>query len=329
VPCAASVTSVPNPAYHRINPGYASVILVKTLGDSWYNSLQMVLKKRLSHGLEFQSAYTWSKSLDTTQGQLYFADCTDQAELEGTSPLNSRIDKGPSCFDLRHNWHLNLLYHIPNISSDRLPAKFLRGWWVGNIVTARTGFPFTPLVSVGRSNNAIFAGQGTTGIVDRPNVGTDTTSTTFCSGRPSAPGAPCPTGAVTYQFIPFDKDKVITGDPNGWFNPLMFRLAPTGFQGNAGRGILRGPGLSTWDLSLNKDTALPFLGESTKLQFRAEIFNLLNHANFSIPASIGRVFVGTLTDPAGASEAPISNVGKITTTATSSRQIQLALKVIF
>ena len=332
VPCPPAVATVPNPAYRRINPGYASVILIKTLADSWYNSLQMVLKKRLSRGLEFQSTYTWSKSLDTTQGQSYFADCTDQAELEGTSPLNSRLDKGPSCFDLRHNWHLNLLYHFPNINSDRLAAKFLRGWWVGNIVTARSGFPFTPLVSVGRSNNAVFAGQGTTGIVDRPNVGTDTTSGTFrCSGTASAfPGAPpCSNGSVTYQFIPYDKGKVITGDPNGWLNPLMFRLAPTGFQGNAGRGILRGPGLSTWDLSVNKDTGLRFMGESAKLQFRAEIFNILNHANFSIPASIGRTFVGTLTDPAGATEAPIPNVGRITTTSTSSRQIQLALKVIF
>src|SRR5206468_4047015 len=107
-------------------------------------------------------------------------------------PLNSRVDKGPSCFDLRHNWHLNVLYHLPNINSDRFAAKFLRGWWVGNIVTARTGFPFTPLVSVGRSNNAMFAGQGTTGIVDRPNVGTDPTSAPFrCSGTASAfPGAP-------------------------------------------------------------------------------------------------------------------------------------------
>jgi len=332
VPCFAPVATVANPAYHRLNPGYASVILIKTSADSWYNSLQVVLKKRLSRGLEFQSAYTWSKSLDTTQGQLYFADCTDQAELEGTSPFNARMDKGPSCFDVRHNWHMNMLYHIPSINSDRLAAKFLRGWWVGNIITARTGFPFTPLVSVGRSNNAVFAGQGTSGIVDRPNVGTDTTTATFrCSGTSSAfPGAPpCSNGSVSYQFIPYDKDKVMTGDPNAWFNPLMFRLAPTGLQGNASRGLLRGPGLSTWDLSLNKDTGLPFLGESTKLQFRAEIFNLLNHANFSLPASIGRVFVGTLTDAAGVSEAPIPNVGKITTTATSSRQIQLALKVIF
>src|SRR5207253_464860 len=74
VPCSAPATTVPNPAYHRMNPGYASVIYIKTSADSWYNSLQTVLKKRLSRGLEFQTSYTWSKSLDTTQGQSYFAD---------------------------------------------------------------------------------------------------------------------------------------------------------------------------------------------------------------------------------------------------------------
>jgi Carboxypeptidase regulatory-like domain/TonB dependent receptor len=332
VPCAAPVVTVPNPAYRRINPGYASVITTRTIGDSWYNSLQVQLNKRLSRGLEFQSAYTWSQSLDTTQGQLYTSDCADTGELHGTSPLNQRLDKGPSCFDLRHSWHLNMLYHFPNIASDRFPFRLLRGWWVGNILTAQSGYPLTPLLNVGRSNNGILAGQGTTGITDRPIVGSDTTSSTFrCSGTaPAFPGAPpCINGSVTYTFIPYNKDKVITGDPNMWFNPLMFRLAPTGFQGNAARGMLRGPGLTTWDLSVNKDTVLPFLGESAKLQFRAEIFNILNHANFSFPANIGRVFAGTLTDAAGASEAPITNVGKITTTATSSRQIQLALKVIF
>src|SRR5947209_11786600 len=145
LPCPAPVATVPNSAYRRINPGYASVILIKTSADSWYNSLQLVLKKRLSRGLEFQSAYTWSKSLDTTQGQSYFADCTDQAELEGTSPLNSRIDKGPSCFDLRHNWHLNLLYHIQNIRSDRFAAKLLLGWCMGNNVTSLYIYLITPL----------------------------------------------------------------------------------------------------------------------------------------------------------------------------------------
>ena len=92
--------------------------------------------------------------------------------------------------------------------------------------------------------------------------------------------------------------------------------------------MLRGPGLGTWNLSINKDTALPHLGEAGKLEFRAEMFNLLNRANFSLPSS-GAVFTGTQSDPAGASEAPVNNVGQIKSTATTSRQIQLALKVIF
>jgi TonB dependent receptor len=191
VPSAVSCTgAIPNPAYQRVNPAYQSVMLDTTSGDSWYNSLQVVLNKRLGRGLEFQSAYTWSKSLDTTQGQLAGSDCGGSGEAQGASPLNSRLDKGPSCFDLTHNWHLNLLYHFPNVKSDNFAAKFLHGWWVGNIVTAQTGFAFTPLVNVNRSNSGVLTAQ--TGSVDRVNLGTATTSTTFsCSGTGSAfPGAP-------------------------------------------------------------------------------------------------------------------------------------------
>jgi len=94
VSCPAPVATVPNPAYHRMNPGYASVILIKTSADSWYNSLQVVLKKRLSRGLEFQSAYTWSKSLDTTQGQSYFADCTGPGRTGRYQPLEFARGQG-------------------------------------------------------------------------------------------------------------------------------------------------------------------------------------------------------------------------------------------
>ena len=87
--------------------------------------------------------------------------------------------------------------------------------------------------------------------------------------------------------------------------------------------------LGDWDFSLVKDTAIPPLGEQGFVEFRAEIFNILNHANFALPATFGRVLTGTLTDPAGVSEAPIPNVGKITATSTTARQIQFALKVIF
>jgi hypothetical protein len=343
--CSVPVTN--NPAYQTINPAYASVIRTGTWGDAWYNSLQVNVMKRLSHGLEFQSAYTWSKTLDTAQGQLYASDCESVAELYPSNPSDARTwDKGPSCYDVTHNWHLNVLYHFPNINSTNWAAKLANGWWVGNIVSAQTGFPFSVLLNSVRTNNGILTGQGTTGLTDRPDLGTDTVQATFsCTGTGSAfPGAPaCSNGSVTYTYIPYDPNTVITGDPNMWFNPLMFRLGPAGQQGNEPRGNLRGPGLVNWDFSVSKDTALPFLGEAGKVQFRAEMFNILNHANFAIPGGTSggnnqRVFTGGTTAlvnkvlvrvPAGASQPPVANVGKITATSASSRQIQLTLKLIF
>lgn len=109
----------------------------------------------------------------------------------------------------------------------------------------------------------------------------------------------------------------IEGKPSQWFNPAAFLAPPpgSGFYGNLGRDTLSGPGLATWDLSLLKDTPLR---EGTSLQFRAEFFNLLNRANFNTPNLI------TFT-PSGVSP----SAGVITSTATTSRQIQLALKLLW
>jgi hypothetical protein len=139
-------------------------------------------------------------------------------------------------------------------------------------------------------------------------------------------------------FIPYNANTVITGNPNQWFNPLMFTLQPLvpcpnnpgltcGTLGDVSRGFLRGPGLTNWDFSLVKDTAIPLLGEQGRLQFRAEVFNILNHANFAMPS--GAVFSGSTKDLGSYSETPIATAGQITSTATAARQIQLALKLIF
>jgi len=112
---------------------------------------------------------------------------------------------------------------------------------------------------------------------------------------------------------------VITGNPNEWFNPCMFMPPASGNIGTSPRGILRGPGLQNLDFSLNKDTHLNFLGEQGTLQFRAEVFNVLNHANFGYPQTA--VYSGTTPQ--------VGTVGLISSTVTPSRQIQLALKVIF
>jgi hypothetical protein len=110
---------------------------------------------------------------------------------------------------------------------------------------------------------------------------------------------------------------VILGNPNQWFNPAAFIAPPnaSGFYGDLGRDTLPGPGLATWDVSFFKDTHLT---ETTNIQLRAEFFNVLNHANFGAPNAV------TFT-PTGVSP----TAGVITSTSTSSRQIQLGLKFLF
>ncbi len=110
---------------------------------------------------------------------------------------------------------------------------------------------------------------------------------------------------------------VILGNPNQWFNPAAFLAPPntSGFYGNLGRDTLIGPGLATWDLSVLKDTPIR---ESLNLQFRAEFFNVLNHPNFNTPNAV--VFT-----PSGVSP----TAGVITSTATTSRQIQFGLKLLW
>jgi hypothetical protein len=108
------------------------------------------------------------------------------------------------------------------------------------------------------------------------------------------------------------------GSPNQWFNPAAFLAPPTasGFYGNLGRDTLEGPGLATWDFSLFKDTPIR---EKAKLKFRAEFFNILNRANFNTPNPV--VFTAPTTVSPTA--------GLITSTSTSSRQIQFGLKLLW
>ena len=110
---------------------------------------------------------------------------------------------------------------------------------------------------------------------------------------------------------------VILGNPNQWFNPAAFLAPPngSGFFGNLGRDTLPGPGLATWDFSVMKDTQIR---ERAKLQFRAEFFNILNRANFNTPTAV------TFT-PSGVSP----TAGLITSTSTTSRQIQFGLKLLW
>ena len=116
-----------------------------------------------------------------------------------------------------------------------------------------------------------------------------------------------------------DPSRIITGDPNHWFDASAFVLQPQGTFGNTPRNFLRGPAFANADLSLVKNQAL--FG-ATRLQLRLEVFNLFNRANFSAPNR--PVFAG-----ATQNEAPLATAGQVLRTANSSRQVQLGVKVLF
>ncbi len=157
--------------------------------------------------------------------------------------------------------------------------RLVSGWQVNGIATLLSGFPFTPQIGANRS------GDGDTRNPDRPSL------------NPAFSGP------------------VVLGSPNQWFNPNAFVLPTPGTYGNLGRGVYRGPGLANLDLSLFKTTKIT---ERTNLQFRAEFFNALNHANFGTPNAI--VYSGAAFNP---------SAGLITATTTTSRQIQFGLKLVF
>jgi hypothetical protein len=247
----------------------------------------------------------------------------------GVSSNTRAYDYGPSCFDVRHNFRLGLLYHLPHFKSNGMLSKLVDGWWMGNIVSLQTGLPFTPVLANNRSNSANL-GTG----ADRVNINTQSIAqgTVLMNAEGGAY-----TAAI--NFVPYNPHTVITGNPRQWFNPNMFHMQPMmpcpnntaltcGTLGNAARGILRGPGLEDWDFSLVKDTAAPLLGEQGLVEFRTEIFNILNHTNLGMPVS-ATVFNGATSALGAYQQAPLPGVGQITTTATTSRQIQFALKLIF
>ncbi|HUB80531.1 MAG TPA: carboxypeptidase regulatory-like domain-containing protein [Bryobacteraceae bacterium] len=209
---------------------------------------------------------------------------------DGDSPNSTTSGNEPALvsnpFDLRADRGLGN-FDVRNAAVISLLYQFpawrnrlASGWSVGSIVTLQSGFPFTPQLSYNPSNS------GDTKNPVRPFV------------NPNFTG------------------NVITGSPNQWFNPAAFLAPPnnSGFWGNLGRDTLIGPGLATWDFSLHKDT---HLRERLNVQFRAELFNLLNHANFNTPNPV--VFTPSLSPTAGL----------ITSTSTTSRQIQFGLKLLW
>jgi hypothetical protein len=326
-----------SPAYHNINPNYGSDINIGTFVGSRYNALQVVLEKRVTKGLQFEMAYTRSRVTDETQGQANIQDCIVSGGLLGVYPLNPQVDKGPACFNIPNNWEINMLYHFPSLmKGNRFAAKMLNGWFMSSIISIQSGQPFSPITNANRSNSGVAQGQQG----ERVNINTPA----LIAAYPCNATNPC-----AYTPIPYDPNTVITGNPNQWFNPAMFSLAPVsvspnqsscapgtapcnfiGQLGTAGRNILSGPPERNWDFSLVKGTKVGFLGEAGMVEFRAEFFNVLNHPNFAGDALRTNIFNGNTGAATPFSEPPKKTAGLVQKQLKDNqRQIQFALRVEF
>jgi hypothetical protein len=293
-PAGIAGTPVPAGAFFiptttKANPALNNTWTWFSRGDSSYNALQIDVNRRFSAGLTLRGVYTFSKVLD--DGDSLNATTSGGGPALASNPFDLRSDRGPGTFDVRHVAVISGIYVLPVGRGKRFvngwsgfANRLVSGWSVNSIVTLQGGFPFEPQLSYNPSGN------GDTRNPVRPFV------------NPNFLGP------------------IILGTPAKWFNPNAF-LAPSnipanvGFYGNVGRNTLIGPGLATWDFSTFKDTAIR---ERLSLQFRAEIFNLLNRANFNTPN-------GVAFTPSGVSP----TAGAITSTSTTSRQVQFGLKLLW
>jgi hypothetical protein len=277
----------------RPNRNYSAIELKSSDGDSWYRALIVDIRKQWSRGLHVQSSYTWSRAEDTTQNATFFSDSTT-ATTSAMPEVIPDYNKGLADFHAEHNWIVTGIWEIPRLeSSSHTLSAIANGWRVAAIMRMRSGNPLTPMLQTNRSRSLWSPSLG-------PGTGPDRPS--YAPGR--GPG------------------DAVAGDPAQWFDPTAFVLQPAGTFGNVGRNELIGPNLRTVDLSVSRDLAVPRLGSGARLEFRLEIFNLFNRANFGPPSLIA--FAGT-TD----GEAPLASFGQIRTTVTSARQTQLGIRLTF
>ena len=287
----------------RRNPNYGELQTRRTAGLSYYNSLQFSVVRRSSNGLQAQASYTFSKSIDMSGG--LFSEEASNAAVAAEIPDNLFNEKGLSNFDIRHSVVLNVLYELPFGRNLRGVARqVVHGWGVGSIATFAGGVPFTVENSGNRSQNK---GSGAS-FADRPNLvaGASTNPTSGVSRGCSYGGVSVPAGTPV-------------GTPNMYFDPCAFAPQPLGTFGNLGRNTLTGPGIAEVDFSVVKNFPVR---ESMNLQFRAEAFNLANHPNFQAP-SLATLEIFSLAGQLS------PTAGQLTSTTTSSRQIQFALKLVF
>ena len=276
----------------------------ESVGKSWYDAAQVSFNQKTSHGLTFLLSYTWSKTLDIGSDGWFAA---DGSSVQDAYHLIN--DKGPAGFDLPQIFTAHWVYELPfgagkTFSSGYRPLDaVVGGWQVNGILNLTSGRLYDVSAQSSISNTGSVT-QERANIVGDPNNGT------------------CPNGAAA-------------GSLKCWFNTSAFAVPASGTYGNFSRNVLRGDGRNTLDFSIFRSFPIT---ERTRLEFRAEAFNLTNSPIWGNPgANISSNLKCLKTGPVQAPCTtgmidPVNNTfGVVTSTASgyAPRQLQFALKLYF
>jgi hypothetical protein len=308
-------------------------------GDSLYDSLQAVIRHQFAHGLLFQGAYTWSKLMTNDNGAVStsgsLAGNILDATLSSGYTLNAAQQYGLATYNRPQRLVLSYSYDLP-WKSEGWTEKALGGWTISGVTTLQSGEPFTITDPAGGS----IYGYTTTGGTSRAELAHPVNCNAATGNCESAvpfatPGgvearlncyiaivsvANCPgITAATAAIAASGSEPMIGGEPSTNPGPYTGNCAGANPEfigcgtvyGNAGVGVITGPGQWNWDMALAKN--LP-LNERMRLEFRAEAFNVWNHTQFNEPVS---------------ASANSSNFGVITSTSVPPRIIQFGLKLYF
>jgi hypothetical protein len=231
---------------------FSSIFTQNTISNSAYNGFQASLEKRFSKGLQFTAAYTFGKSLDNAST---FENLVD--------PVNPKRNRSLSLFDARNRFVFSYYWEFPVPKYEGFKGKALNGWAMSGITAFQSGFPIriTEQDDIELQSSFDFETPG------QPNV-----AAPFHSINPRK--LTCAAGTGT--------DPTTCTLINAGFNPDAFTedTVPPGTIGNAPRTICCGPGINNWEFGFVKSTPI---GEKYKVDFRAELFNAFNHAQFFQP----------------------------------------------
>ena len=286
------------PLLGRRNPAFASITQRITDAQSYYNALQLSAVKRFSRGLRAQFSYTFSRSIDDSSG-------INSQDYSDGSPYvfdyyDRKADRGLSRFWAQHVFVGNWSYELPFAKSmTGAGGLLLKGWQLNGITSVQTGHPFEVRLGFNRSGNLNTVNYA---MHERPDL------------KPGFSNNP------------------ILGGPDRYWDINAFVLQPatfdsagrqvTGQRGNLGRNTLIGPRFVNFDFSVAKSFPVD---EARRFEFRAEMFNLPNHPNFTVPS--GRTAFSSVDTTGNGVRAP--DWGVISSTVTTSRQIQFGLKFVF